>query len=233
MSTDPVAPAAHVVYLHGFASSPASSKALRFKAELESRGVGFSCPDFNEPDFATLTVTRMLEQTRGAITAARTGPVALIGSSLGAFVAVHAAAADRQRRVDRLILLAPALDFGGSRLRQLGEHGIDEWRQRGSLCVMHYALGEEREVGYALYEDAARYDAFALTLDVPILAFQGRRDETVDPAMVVEWASRRPAVDLRLIDDDHQLAASMDYIWPESERWLGLGTAPAPPLANT
>jgi hypothetical protein len=216
-------PVGHVIYLHGFASSPASSKAQRFKAHLEACGVGFSCPDFNEPDFGTLTVTRMLSQTREAIAAARAGPIALIGSSLGAFVAVHAAAADAGRRVDRLILLAPALDFGGNRLRQLGEHGIDDWRRRGSLRVMHYALGEERDIGFALYEDAARYDAFALALDLPVLAFQGRRDDTVNPDMVVQWASARPNIDLRLLDDDHQLSASMDLIWRESEGFLGAG----------
>ena len=80
-----------------------------------------------------------------------------------------------------------------------------------------------------MYEDAARYDAFAIALDVPILAFQGRHDETVDPAMVVEWASTRPNVDLRLVDDDHQLSASMDVIWRESEGFLGLGRVPPAP----
>jgi len=218
----------HVIYLHGFGSSPASSKAQRFGAELDARATGFSCPDFNEPSFDTLTVTRMLEQTAAATAAAPRGPVALVGSSLGAFVAVHAAAADSGRHVDRLILLAPALDFGGNRLRQLGEHGIDEWRRRGSLRVMHYALGEERDVGFGLYEDAARYDAFDLNLELPILAFQGRHDDVVSPAMVVEWASRRPNVDLRLIDDDHQLSASVDVVWGESERFLGLGSPPRP-----
>src|SRR3989304_906819 len=108
------------IYLHGFASSPAPAKATRFGRELRARGIPFACPDFNEPAFETLTATRMLEQTDAAIAAA-TAPVALIGSSLGAFVAVHAADRDRGRTVDRLVLLAPALDFGGNRLRQLGE----------------------------------------------------------------------------------------------------------------
>jgi len=223
MRDGPVRPVGHVVYLHGFGSSPASSKALRFAAELAARGAGFACPDLNEPSFESLTVTRMLEQTAAAIAGAAGGPVALVGSSLGAFVAVHAAAADAGRHVDRLILLAPALDFGGNRLRQLGEHGIDEWRRRGSLRVMHYALGEEREVGFELYEDAGRYDAFEVNLELPILAFQGRQDDVVSPAMVIEWASSRPTLDLRLLDDDHQLSASVDLIWRESEKFLGLG----------
>jgi pimeloyl-ACP methyl ester carboxylesterase len=214
---------AHVVYLHGFASSPASSKATRFQRELGRHGIPFSCPDFNQPAFETLTITRMLDQTRAAIAGAGTAaPIALIGSSLGGFVALHAAATDETQRIDRLILLAPALDFGGNRLRQLGEHGIDEWRRSGRLRVFHYARGEEQEVGFTLYEDAARYDALSLNLPLPMLVYQGRHDESVSPEMVEQWAQGRPNVELHMVDDDHQLTASMDEIWRESSKFLGL-----------
>jgi hypothetical protein len=176
----------------------------------------------------TGTITRMVEQTQAAIEAGPAGPVALVGSSLGGFVAVHAAALDAGRRVDRLVLLAPAFDFGGNRLRQLGDTGIDEWRRRGRLRFFHFAFGEEREVGFGLYEDAARYDAYALSLDQPILIIQGRRDASVDPKTVEAWARERPNVDLRLVDDEHQLSASMDLIWRESSRLLGLSASPEP-----
>jgi len=210
-----------VIYLHGFASSPASSKAQRFARELAARGIDFACPDFNQPAFETLTVTRMLEQTRAEIEAAA-GPVALVGSSLGAFVALHAADRDQTGKVARVILMAPALDFGGNRLRQLGEHGIDEWRRTGRIRMFHYAFNEPREIGYALYEDAAQYDAFTLHLAKPTLVFQGRRDASVNPDMVEQWASTQPNVRLRMLDDDHQLTASIDAIWQESAAFLGL-----------
>ncbi len=226
-------PVRHAIYLHGFASSPGSSKAQRFAAELARRGVGFSCPDFNQPAFETLTVTRMLEQTAAAIEAARPGPVALVGSSLGAFVALHAAARDAAARtagrspaVDRLVLLAPALDFGGNRLKRLGEQGIDEWRSAGFLDVFHWALGAPRRIGFGLYQDAAQYDARTLPVERPTLVFQGRGDETVDPAGVAQWARAQPRVDLRLLDDDHQLSKSIDTIWRESARWFGLDPGP-------
>jgi pimeloyl-ACP methyl ester carboxylesterase len=212
----------HVVYLHGFASSPASSKARRFARELDRRGIGFSCPDLNEPAFETLTVTRMLEVAARAVADAGDGPVALVGSSLGGFVAVHAAEQDVTRRVDRVVLLAPAVDFGGNRLRQLGEHGIDEWRRSGLLRVFHYGFNEERDIRFDLMADAARYDAFAITNTLPTLAFQGRHDDTVDPATVTRWANARPNVDLRLVEDGHQLTASMDEIWNAAAKWMGL-----------
>src|SRR5262245_34989056 len=144
----------HVVYLHGFASSPASSKAQRFRQECEARGLGFACPDFNEPAFDTLTVTRMLDQTRDAIASVGDGPVALVGSSLGGFVAVHAAARATPGKVARLILMAPAFDFGGNRLRQLGDAGIEKWRAEGFLEFFHYAHNQPRRVRFGLYEDA-------------------------------------------------------------------------------
>jgi pimeloyl-ACP methyl ester carboxylesterase len=219
---DAVTRVGFVLYLHGFASSPASSKARRFERELAARGVGFACPDFNQPDFETMTVSRMLDDTRRAIDAAHGRPVAVIGSSLGAFIAVHAAEADRDEAIDRLVLLAPALDFGGNRLRQLGEHGIDEWRRTGRLDVFHYGDNVIRPIGFGLYEDAARFDAFVARRRLPTLIYQGRQDESVSPEMVERWSRARPHVRLRMVDDGHQLTDSMDRIWAEAEGFLGL-----------
>lgn len=180
--------------------------------ECAARGIGFSCPDLNEPSFETLTVTRMLEQTRAAIDAAGEGSVMLVGSSLGGFVAVHAAAADTSARIKRLVLMAPAFDFGGNRLRQLGDHGIEQWRTEGSLEFYHYAHNQPRRVWFKLYEDAAQYDAFALKLSLPIQIFQGLHDDTVLPGSVADWAVGRENVELTWLDDNHQLTASVEPI---------------------
>src|SRR5689334_23367997 len=148
-----MSPVRHVIYLHGFSSSPNSSKARRFQTELARRGVPFQCPDLNEPDFESLTTTRMLRQTSEALARANKGAVALVGSSLGGFVAVHAAA-QHPGAIDRLILLAPAFDFGGNRLKRLGDQGIETWRREGKLRVRHHAFEEDRDIGYGLYADA-------------------------------------------------------------------------------
>ena len=57
-------------------------------------------------------------------------------------------------------------------------------------------------------------------LEMPILIFQGRRDTAVSPAAVESWARSRPNVELHLLDDDHQLTSSLDYIWQETRRFL-------------
>ena len=79
------------IYLHGFASSPQSTKALYFAAKLRERGIDLLTPDFNEPDFSTLTITRMIDQVASLMNGRRGSSVTLIGSSLGGFVAVQTA----------------------------------------------------------------------------------------------------------------------------------------------
>ncbi len=214
----------HVFYLHGFASSPGSSKAVRIAERLARYGVPLHRPDFNQPDFSTLTLSRMIEQTRRAIRALPPAPVVLIGSSLGGLAALYVAAqaGDEGRRVARLILLAPALDFGRARLRELGPAGLARWRETDRLDVYHYGEGKMRFVRYTLYEDALQYDAAAVHLDRPTLIFQGRRDTAVDPAEVERFARAQPHVRLRMLDDDHQLLASLPVILDEIEVFLGL-----------
>lgn len=222
MPHTPVSRVGHVIYLHGFASSPLSSKARRFGEALSAAGLGFTCPDLNLPDFERLTVSRMLAQIADAVDAAPKGPIALVGSSLGGFVAIHAAAQDAGRAIDRLVLLAPALDFGGNRLKRLGEQAIEDWKRTGRARVFHYGDNDWRDIGYGLYEDASTYDAYAVPVRVPALVVQGRRDALVDPEMVTHWCAARPSVECHLVDDDHQLGQSWDLIWGESARLFGI-----------
>jgi uncharacterized protein len=203
-----------VFYLHGFASSAKSSKAAYFAGKLTARGTPVEIPDLNQPDFGTLTVSRMVAQVARAIDEAP-GPVALIGSSLGAFVAVQTAL-QRPAAVDRIVLLAPALDF----TRDLGAGGLDRWKTSNALDVFHYGYGRIIPVHYELYADAARYDSLNAELAMPVQVFQGRRDTVVDPDVVERWCRARPYVELHMFDDDHQLLGSLDHIWKVMEGFL-------------
>ena len=212
-----------VLYLHGFASSASSSKATFFGKKLqEEAGITLETPDFNEPDFSTLTVTRMVDQVVRILDATpQADRTVLIGSSLGAFVAVEVAVA-RPDLVHRLILLAPALDFSDSGLRGPGGADVAEWKRTGSLSVFHYGYGRMMPIHYGLYEDARRYNAMHARIDMPTLVFQGRRDTAVDPVTVEQWSRGRPNVQLHMLDDDHQLLGSLDVIWAGAARFLGL-----------
>ena len=210
-----------VLYLHGFASSARSSKATFFAAKFRDAGIELQTPDLNLPEFATLTVSRMVAQVLEIVDSRAADPVVLIGSSLGAFVAVQVALA-RPARVRSLILLAPALDFGGNRMKSLGGAGLEEWKRSDRLDIFHYGYGRVMPVHYELYADATRYDCVGASLTMPIQVFQGRRDDAVDPVAVEQWARARPNVELHLLDDDHQLTASVELIWTEMQRFLGV-----------
>jgi pimeloyl-ACP methyl ester carboxylesterase len=210
-----------VFYLHGFASSSRSTKAGFFAERLQAHGVAVHRPDFNQPDFASLTITRMLDQLAGEIGASGDGPVTLMGSSLGGALAILAAAR-MPSAVDRVVLMAPAVMFAKPGHHLLPPERIETWRTNGAMPFFHYAYNEERPLNFAFYEDTLRYDPFAAAFSQPTLVFQGRHDASVDHRSVEQFAKRRPNVRLLLLDDDHQLIASLPRMWTDVEAFLGL-----------
>jgi hypothetical protein len=180
----------------------------------------FWCPDFNEPDFTSLD-DRMLHQLDGSWrTPAARPPSPLIGPA-------WADAGDSGRgrirdRVDRLVLLAPAVMFAKPGHHLLPPERIEEWRRTGSLRFFHYAYGEERPLDVAFYEDSLRHDSFEATFSQPAMVFQGMRDASVDYRTVEQFAHARPNVTLSLVDDDHQLTASLSRIWDGMVHFLEL-----------
>lgn len=218
--SDSASTRAPVLYLHGFASSPDSTKARYFGERLAAHGVVLAAPDFNEPDFTTLTISRMLDQLAREVDHAG-GRVTLIGSSLGAALAVLGAAR-LGAAVERLVLLAPAVMFAKPGHSLLPPERIDEWARRGALPFLHYAYGEERLLNYEFYADSLRHDPFDAVFGQPTLIFQGLRDAVVDYRTVEQFARGRTNVTLSLLDDDHQLLASLPRMWSGIEAFLEL-----------
>jgi pimeloyl-ACP methyl ester carboxylesterase len=181
--------------------------------------VSLQCPDFNEPDFRTMTFTRMLEQLAREIE--NETHVTLIGSSLGGALAVLAAARWPEP-IERLVLLAPAVMLARPGHHLLPPERLEEWHRRGSLSFFHYAYGEERELDYAFHQDSLKHDPFDASFSQPTLIFQGQRDQSVDHESVEMFARSRPNVTLRLLDDEHQLTASLPVIWEGVAPFLGL-----------
>lgn len=205
----------HLLYLHGFASSPGSHKANLFRERLSAYDVNYHIPDLNVPSFERLTLTAMLERVAQTVEALPEGPVYLIGSSMGGLTALHFVdrhGAGVARRVERLMLLAPAFDFSANRRREMGDDWLAQWRAAGSLPYYHHAYGEERPVHVGLAEDILTYDSYATDVPLPTFIVHGQRDETVDPQQSVRYAEHRPHVTLHLVASDHQLLDQTDFI---------------------
>ena len=95
--------AGSIFYLHGFASSAKSTKGAYLSQRFWQHGLSLRCPDFNLPDFATLTLTRMLDQLDREMTEAASfapGPATLIGSSLAAYRTESTKSGRKYVRVD-------------------------------------------------------------------------------------------------------------------------------------
>jgi len=219
----------HIIYIHGFASSPESSKAQYFAERFAGRGVKFLCPDFNQPDFSTLTISRMLGQLEMCMASLPPGDVVLMGSSLGGFVAVEAGAdqVSQAHPISRLVLLAPAVELEWERWSELGSGGIERWRQTGSVDVFHYAENKPLRLNFEFYEDAQKYRPAARRLNQPLLIFQGRHDESVSPAIVESFAHAQNDSTLHVVEDGHQLKNSLEFMWLETVRFLSLDQLPA------
>ena len=214
-----------VIYLHGFASSPQSSKATFFAERFAAAGITFLCPDLNDPAFSMLTVSRMLQQLEKRISSLPPEEIVLMGSSLGGFVAVEAAArpvGETRHPISRLILLAPAVELEWDRWSEVGPGGVERWRTAGDAEIFHYAYNQSERLKFGFYEDAAGYHPATRRLEMPILIFQGRQDESVSPEIVERFSKRQGAATLHMLDDNHQLKKSLDFIWRETARFLGV-----------
>ena len=206
-----------ILYLHGFASSPASSKAQFFAAHLRAAGVQIDIPDLAAGDFEHLTISGQLHVIERA---AAGDPVALIGSSLGGYLAALYAA--RHPNVSRVVLLAPAFGFAGRWAEHLGASAVDAWRATGAIEVFHYGENRQRRLSYTLMEDGLAYEDYP-DFRQPALIFHGAQDGVVPARYSSQFAATHPNARLEVLDSGHELLNVLDYMAPKVRAFL---TAP-------
>ncbi len=120
--------------------------------------------------------------------------------------------------IERIVLLAPAFRLFERWRTRLGPDEEARWRERG-LEVWHYPSERKRRLGWAFMEDAANLPAFP-DVRVPALCLAGRRDEVVPLEDVERFVARSPMAKLVVLDDGHELIASVDRIFEEAWAFL-------------
>lgn len=216
-----------ILYLHGFASSPGSNKAMHIVPALRERGFHVDVPDLNEDDFEHLTVSRALALAKRHV---RERTI-IIGSSFGGYIASLLAAVDD--RVRGLVLMAPAFDFADRLENLYGADAMAQWKKDGSTLVDHYAYGDRRPIGYGMLVDAKKHVGRP-TLRVPTYILQGKRDDVVPEAMVREVAAAAAGpVELDVVDDEHGLVDSASRALEAAFSMIeSAGLEPEPPLTS-
>lgn len=203
------------VYLHGFASGPASRKASFFREKLAGHGISIEIPDLSEGNFRGLTlsaqlrVIERLEQDRSLV---------LIGSSMGGYLAALYAAA-HPFQVKRMILLAPAFNFYERWIETLGSENLARWREQGEIPVFHYAAGRPESIGYQLMDDARSYPAYPDACQ-PCLICHGTRDSVVPIAFSQRFVELHPSARLVPFESGHELTDALDPIWKTAADFL-------------
>lgn len=195
-------------YLHGFASSPQSAKAIYLRERLAELQIDLKIPDLNQGDFSRLTITRQIAQVEAELPAGV--PVTLIGSSLGGLIAAWLG--QRQLQVQRLVLLAPAFQFLSHWERALGAEKLQMWQMNQHIMVYHYGENRSLPLDYEFVLDTEQYRDEQLWRPIPTLILHGRQDEVI-PIQASRDFGRRPWVELIELDSDHTLSNVLIEIW--------------------
>ena len=206
-----------VVYLHGFASSPSSSKATFFRDKFASVGITTTIPALDGGDFTNLTISSQLAIVNDAV-GHQEEPVVLMGSSLGGYLTALFAVRHPQR-VSHAILMAPAFCFGRRWKSELP--GFETWKRDGVMQVPHFGLKKMMPLRFKLIEDAMQYEDYP-DVQQPTLILHGSNDPVVPAGLSLEFARQHPKATLRVFQSGHELTDVVEPMWQDITHFLGI-----------
>ncbi len=205
-----------IVYLHGFASSPQSSKARFFARQFAEAGVPFQAPRLDEGNFESLTISGQLRVIQRLMTG---GPAVLMGSSLGGYLAALYAVR-HPNEVEKVVLMAPAFQFPRRWRERFGPQELERWKREGSLPFFHYGSKTEQRLGYGFVEDGEQYEDQPSFLQ-PGLILHGKEDPVVPVTVSREFAAAHSNAKLVEFPSGHELTDVLPELWAQTGAFLG------------
>lgn len=184
-----------LVFLPGYASDMDGTKASEIDVFAAAAGLAFLRLDYSGTgssggDFAEGTLDRWLDEIVAAIDMIVEGPVLLIGSSMGGWLALHAAL-KRPDRVKGLLCIAAAPDFT--------DWGITPEERESLVATARFERpgvdGGPAQVTHARFVasgTALRLLRSPILIDCPVRLIHGDKDEEVEIG-----------VPFKLLDDIH------------------------------
>ncbi|HKX77297.1 MAG TPA: alpha/beta hydrolase [Novosphingobium sp.] len=206
-----------IVFLPGYMSDMAGGKAQAVNDWATANGracllLDYSGCGLSDGDFADGTLTRWRDEVLSLIAAHVSGPVVLIGSSMGGWLMLMVALALPRQRVAGLIGIAAAPDFtewGRSdedkRSLAAGQTVFEPNRYGPEPTPTHPGFWADGQANLLLGNEIA--------LDCPVRLLHGQRDPDVpwDISARLAEALRSPDVRIMLLKDgDHRLSRDSD-----------------------
>lgn len=202
-----------LAFFPGYASDMEGAKALALDAFAEQHGLAmlrfdYSGTGFSSGEFEDGTLALWLEESLAAVDALVTGPMILIGSSMGGWIALHVALL-RSERVKAFVGIASAPDF-------------TEWGYTVEQKAILQAAGrleepnpygpEPQVVTRGFWDSGQKLRLLdgAIGIDCPVRLIHGDRDDDVplDVALRTMRALRSADVQLNVIKGGgHRLSA--------------------------
>jgi pimeloyl-ACP methyl ester carboxylesterase len=207
------------VWLCGFKSDMSGGKALAVEAWAREAGHGTLLFDYSGHGqsggaFEEGTISAWRADALAAIDAQTEGPLVLVGSSMGGWMALLAATA-RPERVRSLVLIAPAPDFTEKLMwpEFSPEQQAEILDQGFTLRPSDY--GAPYPITRALIEDGRRWSILdaPIAFDGPVRILQGMQDPDVPwgHALALAASLTSPDVVLTLIKQgEHRLSREAD-----------------------
>lgn len=223
------------LFLHGFRSHCDGEKAQALVAHARARGYSWARFDLaahgaSGGALEEQTVSGWLVDATSVAERYAPRPLILVGSSLGAWLAVAMARSGRVP-VAGLVLLAPAFNFLQRYYASLSDDLRRQWRTDGYLALPDpYApAGAVYRLGHGLIDDADRHDVVSspVALPCPFTIIHGAQDDIVPLAVSEAFLRHAQAPAKRLVvipGGDHRLTAAVpriltevDALWPRPD----------------
>jgi pimeloyl-ACP methyl ester carboxylesterase len=214
-----------IVWLGGYRSDMTGTKAMELERFCLEEGLASTRFDYSGHgrsggEFRAGTISRWLEESGAVIERFCEGPVVLVGSSMGCWIALRLlrelAAAGGRRRVAGLLLLAPAPDFTVELMEpELTPQQRRDLDEKGFFEEPTPYGPEPNVFTRALFEDGRvnRVLDGVIDTDCPVHIIQGMEDPDVPYAHALRLMEHLPADDVVLTlvrDGDHRLSRPQD-----------------------
>ena len=200
----------HFIYLHGFASSPLSNKAVVFKKKFKEIGFSLVVPDLEKGNFKNINLTFQMNILFELLNKFKGEEVCLVGSSMGGYLA--AIAAQKRKNVKAIYLMAPGFNFMDRWMKRLGLDWKDETSWISMIPVFHYGYGVTKHISTRIFKDAKNWSNLKLDREIPIRIIHGIYDEVVSVNESRKFVADRPWSSLKELDTDHGLLSHVDLI---------------------